>query len=444
MSKAKTKAVSTRIAIVNLNLCQPSRCQKECMKKCPVNAQDIECITVDLKAKIVEDACTGCGLCIKACPFSAISIINTPAELDKDTIHRYHENGFKLFRLPQPRLGSIYGLVGANGCGKSTSVSILGYKLVPNFGDYKSKTELDNKALSKKFRGTFLQNYFLNKRPVVMKPQTIEAFAKMTKYKTRLVSDIIKEFNQRPEEELQQIIKFTDLEKLMDRQIGVLSGGELQRLVCCIACMKKADVYIYDEPTNYLDIQQRINIANMIKQFSNELNYTIVIEHDLSILDYLSDYVSVMYGVAGAYGITTMPYSTNEGINILLDGYIPTENMRFRTESFNFRNLKKEMDEFDEELKKSNETSNDKSNKKVDKAIKNFVNHNQKSVFVVEHDIMMSIWLAHSLFGRVIVFDGEPSVKCKASEPMILKDGMNLFLKQLGVTFRQDAKKWST
>lgn len=60
-------------------------------------------------------------------------------------------------------------------------------------------------------------------------------------------------------------------------------------------------------------------------------------EHDLSVLDYLSDFICVLYGVPGAYGVVTMPFSVREGINIFLDGFVPTENLRFRDESLVFK-----------------------------------------------------------------------------------------------------------
>lgn len=59
-------------------------------------------------------------------------------------------------------------------------------------------------------------------------------------------------------------------------------------------------------------------------------SYVIVVEHDLAVLDYLSDYVCCLYGVPGVYGVVTLPSGVREGINIFLDGFIPTENMRFR------------------------------------------------------------------------------------------------------------------
>ena len=63
----------------------------------------------------------------------------------------------------------------------------------------------------------------------------------------------------------------------------------------------------------------------------------VCVEHDLSILDYLSDYVCVLYGEPGAYGVVTMPFSVREGINVFLAGFVPTENLRFRDVELNFK-----------------------------------------------------------------------------------------------------------
>ena len=77
-------------------------------------------------------------------------------------------------------------------------------------------------------------------------------------------------------------------------------------------------------------MKQRIKMAGLVREMQTLDNYIIVVEHDLSILDYLSDYICVLYGEPAAYGVVTMPFSVREGINIFLSGFIPTENMRFR------------------------------------------------------------------------------------------------------------------
>ena len=77
--------------------------------------------------------------------------------------------------------------------------------------------------------------------------------------------------------------------------------------------------------------------AKCIRETVGSNTYCIVVEHDLSILDYLSDYVCCLYGEASAYGVVTMPYGVREGINIFLAGFVPTENLRFRDEELNFK-----------------------------------------------------------------------------------------------------------
>lgn len=94
---------------------------------------------------------------------------------------------------------------------------------------------------------------------------------------------------------------------------------------------------MFDEPSSYLDVKQRLAAARSIRELLRPDDYVIVVEHDLSVLDYLSDFVCVLYGRPAVYGVVTLPASVREGINIFLDGHIPTENLRFREESLTFR-----------------------------------------------------------------------------------------------------------
>ena len=150
-----------RIAIINPERCKPKRCSLECHKTCPVNKTGKLCIEVTSNSKIAmisETLCIGCNLCVKKCPFKALSIINLPVGLENQVTHRYGANSFKLHRLPVPRAGEVLGLVGTNGIGKSTALSVLSGNMKPNLGDY--DTPPDWKKILAFFRGNELQQYF--------------------------------------------------------------------------------------------------------------------------------------------------------------------------------------------------------------------------------------------------------------------------------------------
>ena len=132
-----------------------------------------------------------------------------------------------------------------------------------------------------------------------------------------------------------------ELKHLVDRDIRVLSGGELQRFAISIVAVQVSDVYMFDEPSSFLDVKQRLTAASMIRQIleteTGDRRYVLVVEHDLAVLDYLSDYVCVLYGSAGAYGVVTMPMSVRMGINAFMAGFLPSENLRFRDHSLTFK-----------------------------------------------------------------------------------------------------------
>ena len=327
-----------RIAILNPDKCKPKKCHLECKKICPINKGGKLCVEVlntDKIAKVAENLCIGCGLCVKKCPFNAIRIINLPKNLEKETTHRYGMNSFKLHRLPYPQLSQVLGLVGTNGIGKTTALLILSGELKPNFGRYDDPPDWN--AILKHFKGSELYNYFKkyldSDLTVTYKLQHVDAIKKNAK-------GTLRELFLKKDKKGDRTKEYTEalgLTQLMDRTIDTLSGGELQRFAIAFSCVQKSEVYMFDEPTSYLDVKQRLNAANAIRTLSDINNYIICVEHDLSVLDYLSDSICVLYGVPAAYGVVTLPYGVREGINVFLEGFIPTENMRFRDFSLSFK-----------------------------------------------------------------------------------------------------------
>ncbi|RMY09042.1 hypothetical protein D0867_08837, partial [Hortaea werneckii] len=217
---------------------------------------------------------------------------------------------------------------------------VLAGKLKPNLGRYENPPDWEE--ILKYYRGSDLQNYFTkileDDLKAVTKPQYVDQIPKAIKgVENRTVGFQMEQRSQVDEARLNEIAEVLELKQVWNRDIDLLSGGELQRFAIGMVCIQKADVYMFDEPSSFLDVKQRLAAGRMIRSLLRPDCYVIVVEHDLSILDYLSDYVCVLYGKPAVYGVVTAPFSVREGINIFLDGHVPTENLRFRDESLQFR-----------------------------------------------------------------------------------------------------------
>ena len=285
-------------------------------------------------AYISEELCIGCGICVKKCPFDAVQIINLPKNLEKETTHRYGPNSFKLHRLPMPRPGQVLGLVGTNGIGKSTALKILSGKLKPNLGKFTAPP--DWQEILNYFRGSEIQNYLTrileDDIKALIKPQYVDHIPKAVKGQ---VMECLEKRDERGT--IDYLVRELDLENVLDREVKALSGGELQRFAIAIVAVQDADCYMFDEPSSYLDVKQRLKASRVIRSLIAIEKYIIVVEHDLSVLDYLSDFICCLYGKPGAYGVVTMPFGVREGINIFLAGFVPMENLRFREEALTFK-----------------------------------------------------------------------------------------------------------
>ena len=325
-----------RVAVLDHELCQPRKCGLECIKYCPVNKSGADCIVINeetKKAQIDENICNGCGICVKVCPFDAITIVNLASEIAVDKIHQYGPNSFRLYKLPTPKKGEVVGLLGRNGMGKSTVVNILSGNLKPNLGKYEEPPEWDE--IFKYYSGTELKQHFekIEQKQIraSIKPQQVHHVAQAF---SGTGKELIEKYDERGVS--RELIKELGLENSLEHDLNELSGGELQRIAVAVAASKDAEFYFFDEPSSYNDVFQRTGVARVIQSLAKIGKSVMVVEHDLTLLDFLSDYIEVLYGEPSAYGIVSNILSTKVGINVFLDGYLPTENVRFRDKKFSF------------------------------------------------------------------------------------------------------------
>lgn len=583
--KDREKSSSNRSAHVNPEKCKPHKCRLECKKVCPVNRTGKVCIEVkntDKSALIYENMCIDCGLCVKKCPFNAISIYNVPTSLTKEITHRYGPNLFKLHRLPIPKVNGIMALIGTNGIGKSTAIKIMSNQLKPNLGNFENSTTWQN--IVKSFKGSELHGYFVKmlegKIKCAVKEQYIDLVPGRIKKQTGRDRVLVRDFIlDETDAYTNDLVARLNMKMLFDRDLDELSGGELQRFCIFKTCLEKANSFFFDEPSSFLDVKQRIAISHIIRE---KKDFVFLVEHDMAIADLISDYGSVLYGKIGCFGVITRPFSIKQCINIFLNGYIPNENMKFRNEALKFdktnktpsgedpkkknSELPKVEDKKHPELEKLNIKPNtfyydamekkyskfslsvesgsfrfddiivllgengmgkstflnlvkdvfsvsikyQKINLKYEKSVrslltqlkllgkielikdldidkimdrnvnklsggelqrlcillclgknadiylidepsayldcdtrikvcrlfKRFAINKQKPLFIVEHDLVMATYLAD----KIILFEGEPSLKSRSTRPLDVNTAMNRFLKGLNITFRRDAE----
>jgi len=309
----------TRLAIVHRERCRPTACSHECKKCCPIEKkQQDTCIIIDGKAKIDETACNGCAICMKRCPFEAINIVNLPEINEKDLIFRYGENGFALYNLPVPKSGKSLGLLGRNGIGKSTAIEILA-----------GKKEIDRD----KFKGTELQKYFneLKEKKIAYKPQNLAGL-----YSNMPALELLKKIGS--EKEIKNAAEKLAVENILNNKLNKLSGGELQKIAIIAASLREADIYFFDEPLAFLDISERLRVSEFINEIAKKGKEIVVVEHDILILDYLTEQLNIFYGQPGCFGLVSGVKSTRQGVNSYLSGFLKEENLRIRDKalSFNF------------------------------------------------------------------------------------------------------------
>lgn len=336
--RKQCSAKERRIVILDQDKCKPKSAAFSYLRKhaggCGKACIEVVGTADAPRIAISEEACGACMLRANRTPGNAVTVVKLPTNLDKNTTHHYGQNQFKLSGLPTPSTGKVLGILGCNGIGKSTAMQILAGKLKPNLGHPADPPSWEQ--IIRYYRGSALQNYFKRiaseELKAVVKPQRDICHIKPGTGRT--VSQALLKNDQRGV--VEELCTALDLHHLLDRELDSLSGGEIQRLSIACTAAQQADVYIFDEPSSFLDIKQRLAALDVIRSLRSEHSYVIVAEHDLAILDAVSDQICCFFGEPGAYGVVTPASGPHQAINQFLSGYFPAINMRFRAEPLEF------------------------------------------------------------------------------------------------------------
>lgn len=209
-----------------------------------------------------------------------------------ESFSKKYEKGFELLvKGGDIRKSEVTGIVGPNGIGKSTFIRILAGEIEPTTG------ELDTSV------------------KVSYKPQYIKADEPVTV--SELLRSITKQFDSSYYQT--EILRPLQLERLLSQSVNDLSGGELQRVAVAVCLSRTADLYLLDEPSAHLDVEQRVLATKVIRRFAENNKVTaMVVDHDIYMIDMLSDRLLVFEGTPMIKGEVHGPFDMREGMNRFL------------------------------------------------------------------------------------------------------------------------------
>jgi ATP-binding cassette, sub-family E, member 1 len=187
--------------------------------------------------------------------------------------------------------GEVLTIMGGNGLGKSTFLKMIAKELEPTKG-----TAPDYKVA---YKPQYLDNNIEN---------TVEGYLREN------AGDNFESGWYR-----QQILEKLGLSNILANEIKTLSGGELQKLHIAVCLSKDSQVILMDEPSAFVDVEDRLKVAEVIKDFVIQREIcAIVVDHDIQFIDYLGDSMLVFEGEASVSGHVFGPLKKVDGMNRIL------------------------------------------------------------------------------------------------------------------------------
>jgi ATP-binding cassette subfamily E protein 1 len=189
------------------------------------------------------------------------------------------------------RAGEVLGVVGPNGIGKTTFARLLAGEETPDEGLIEQEVRIS------------------------YKPQYLKATGEDTVEMT--LRGVTTRFDSAHYQA--EILEPLGLRTILASSISSLSGGELQRVGIALCLSRDADLYILDEPSAHLDVEQRVKLPRVIKNHA-ELKGAgvLVIDHDIYAIDMISERLIVFEGEPGVHGEAQGPFAMHEGMNRFL------------------------------------------------------------------------------------------------------------------------------
>lgn len=172
-------------------------------------------------------------------------------------------------------------LLGPNGAGKSTSVFALA-KTVP----YSGSIELYGKDIQEYKNTEYAQKIgFLSQKNLVAYDFSVAEIVSMGRYAH--AEGMFKTLSNEDKSKVEEALEVCGLQDLKDRSVQELSGGEVQRTFLAQVLAQDPEILILDEPTNNLDLIYQVQVFDLLKNWINTKNGTIIsVVHDLALARY--------------------------------------------------------------------------------------------------------------------------------------------------------------